>query len=264
MKAQGFTLIELLIVIAIIAILALIAIPNFLESQNRAKVARAQSDMRTLATALEAYGSDYRAMPVAYYGSPSAYRKAADPAGAYYIYKGAYFIRHLQKLTTPVAYTTTIPPDVFQEKDPTRMRVGIPTDPMFDQADYIDQLEGRQMLSYVYEVSVDAMTAAGRASTQISANKMLHMENWVAANGSSPWMLLSAGPDCDVFSGYRSEFDDPIFNGKYLSPTLPAGVPAPNLEARMLVPWPLGCYDPTNGTISWGSVRRTASARNSN
>ena len=51
---KAFTLIELLIVIAIIAILALIAIPNFIESQIRSKVARVQSDMRSVATAIEA------------------------------------------------------------------------------------------------------------------------------------------------------------------------------------------------------------------
>ncbi len=60
---KGFTLIELLIVVAIIAILAAIAVPNFLEAQVRAKVSRAKSDMRTIATALESYASEYNAYP---------------------------------------------------------------------------------------------------------------------------------------------------------------------------------------------------------
>lgn len=61
--ARGFTLIELLIVVAIIAVLAAIAVPNFLEAQVRAKVARAQADLRSVATALETYRVDNRAYP---------------------------------------------------------------------------------------------------------------------------------------------------------------------------------------------------------
>ena len=71
MTQKGFTLIELLIVVAIIAILAAIAIPNFLEAQVRAKIARARSEMRNLGTAMEAYYVDNNWYPV---GWPAARR----------------------------------------------------------------------------------------------------------------------------------------------------------------------------------------------
>lgn len=63
MRKTAFTLIELLIVVAIIAILAAIAVPNFFEAQVRAKVSRALADMRTVATAVEAYTVDNNAPP---------------------------------------------------------------------------------------------------------------------------------------------------------------------------------------------------------
>ncbi|NUP89469.1 MAG: prepilin-type N-terminal cleavage/methylation domain-containing protein [Candidatus Sumerlaeia bacterium] len=63
MRRHGFTLIELLIVVAIIAILAAIAVPNFLEAQTRAKVSRAKADIRSLATAIEAYRIDHNSYP---------------------------------------------------------------------------------------------------------------------------------------------------------------------------------------------------------
>src|SRR6202035_1419085 len=55
---RGFTLIELMIVVAIIAILAGILIPNFVNARSQAQTAACESNLRSIATALELYYAD--------------------------------------------------------------------------------------------------------------------------------------------------------------------------------------------------------------
>ncbi len=108
-KRKAFTLIELLIVVAIIAILATIAIPNVLEALVRARVSRVKADMRTIATALDAYFSDHNSYPRDHdnAGWEGKYRwtvwdgrRGPNQVGLYYV-------------TTPVAYITSMAADSF-------------------------------------------------------------------------------------------------------------------------------------------------------
>ncbi len=88
MRSRGFTLIELLIVVGIISILAAIGVTNFLEAQVRSKVSRAKTDMRTMSIGLESYCVDNNGYPD--------------------------LLTRLRVITTPIAYLSKIPKDIFR------------------------------------------------------------------------------------------------------------------------------------------------------
>lgn len=124
MKRAAFTLIELLVVTAVISILAAIAIPNLMEAQTRAKTARAQADLRTYAGALETYRVDHAAYPPSSGLGPFAMPMVmVNPISA-----------RLHPLTTPIAYLSRLPADVFRtEKDFNGFGIEI-----YDIYDYLD------------------------------------------------------------------------------------------------------------------------------
>jgi general secretion pathway protein G len=93
-RKSGFTLIELLIVVAIIGILASIAVPNFLNANMRAKIARMEADMKALGDALLMYRIDNKN----YFG-----QMGGNPAA------------ELRRLTTPITYINSIPEDPYRE-----------------------------------------------------------------------------------------------------------------------------------------------------
>ena len=106
MKQKGFTLIELLIVVAIIGILAAIAVPNFLNAQTRAKVARVVSDLKALSTAEEMYFLDHNSYTCeSEHYIFSNYDDDTPRADA-----GFYF------LLAPVSYISSLPRDPFENK----------------------------------------------------------------------------------------------------------------------------------------------------
>lgn len=112
-KKEGFTLIELLIVVAIIAILAAIAVPNFLEAQVRSKVSRARTDMRTVATALESYYVDNNRYPIPHGNAPFRI-PGSQQFNGYGQARGLGFSTLPPEITTPIAYLTSVMPDVFK------------------------------------------------------------------------------------------------------------------------------------------------------
>jgi prepilin-type N-terminal cleavage/methylation domain-containing protein len=209
----AFTLIELLIVVAIIAILAAIAVPNFLEAQTRAKVSRAAADMRTVAVATASYLVDHQRDP-----DPS--NPQTSPAVDDRMWWGF----SSPKLTSPVAYLTTIPVDIFPDTQFTATwRLLSPASNRRENQPYmvIARIKrtgvgeywplGTHFLNSLppsYRVDIDP------------GNKALY--------NNAPSVIFSAGPD-----------------------------------GRASLPWmgsvsglSFAVYDPTNGTVSGGDITR--------
>jgi prepilin-type N-terminal cleavage/methylation domain-containing protein len=118
MSKRAFTLIELLIVVAIIAILAAIAVPNFMEAQMRAKIAREKTDLRTLALAMSAYQVDNDDWCIGPQDGPAPtwqnYIPRTSPTNwwnwlGYSVEFGQWF-----HLTTPIPYLASVPHDTFK------------------------------------------------------------------------------------------------------------------------------------------------------
>jgi general secretion pathway protein G len=159
MRNRGFTLIELLIVVAIIAILAAIAVPNFLEAQTRAKVSRAKADVRSMATAIEAYRIDYNAYP-----------NDVGNGWPWYV---------PDSISTPVSYITNA-----GLQDPFRAHLTSEYARRFRYVNYIAGRDGWGDWGQTFGGWVDGIRGT------------LTPEEWNAARGLfGDWKMSSAGPD---------------------------------------------------------------------
>jgi prepilin-type N-terminal cleavage/methylation domain-containing protein len=63
-QVRGFSMMELVVVLAVIAILATLITPIITSYVDKAKITKAQGDVRNLATALNQFSSDTRSFPI--------------------------------------------------------------------------------------------------------------------------------------------------------------------------------------------------------
>jgi len=170
---KAFTLIELLIVVAIIAILAAIAVPNFLEAQVRSKVSRAKNDLRAIATGLEAYRTDNTAYPpdTVFYNWSNPPKPVPNPL--------------IQSITTPIAYMTSLPKDVFG-----------------------------------WKASVWNRSGAAKEYSYVSLRDWIGIQSIVAGPPKAEWALATYGPDQKDSSGAFLVFGEEYMAKQYGKPPL--------------------------------------------
>jgi prepilin-type N-terminal cleavage/methylation domain-containing protein len=232
-EAAGFTLTELLIVVSIIGILSAIAVPNFLEAQTRSKVARVNADFRALANAIESYRVDNNEYPEET-DNPSKYPEEMAQllgplASGYYTFRTREGValsvgRDFANVTTPVAYITTAPSDLF-----ARQVSGVLT---YCCRNAKDMKNGWVLTSVGPDLD---LLAPGRRGNSDSTNPLS-----TAADTNSPARLA------DINEAMAVSF----IEGAPKAPAGAADLPQFRALLERLT------YDPTNGTSSDGDLWR--------
>ena len=188
-KGRGFTLIELLIVIAIILILIAIALPNFLEAQIRSRIAKSKAEIRTIATALEAYRIDFGGYPRDHDSAwPIMERNSQDG---------------YRQLTTPLKYLETLARDPFGQEMATgdAIAAGI-----------------NRNTSFFYEggSGSDQSPQCGNGRMIIYMNR--NGNKWNSKDCIHAYLVIGIGPDKDDSCSGNDDFPYDTWLGVY-SPT---------------------------------------------
>ncbi len=174
---HGFTLIELLIVIAIILILISIALPNFLEAQQRAKVAKAKGEMKAYMVGMESYRLDFGGYPRDH-DSVWPHPEAKDQDG-------------YTQLTSPIKYLSKLPMDPWGSQVTTGGYVagGVARNRAF----YYEGGSGSDELGSFDGKGGQCGTAG--STKLLYKNKLLR--SWGSNRCVHAYLMLSIGPNAD-------------------------------------------------------------------
>lgn len=78
-RRAGLTLVEMIVVLAIIAVVAVLIVPNVIGRPDQARVTVAQTDLRTIATALRVYRLDNGDYPTTAQGLQALVERPTSP-----------------------------------------------------------------------------------------------------------------------------------------------------------------------------------------
>jgi type IV pilus assembly protein PilA len=188
-KKKGFTLIELLIVVAIIAILAAIAIPQFSAYRIRGYNAAADSDLRNMKIALEAFFTDNQV-----YASTTGC--AAPAAGITQQTTAATGPGAGAILTGPVSYTITVAAGTIGTAPGTGvvMLFGLSNNVFAGVTTSGAPAEGQNYAAFTANKSGDSVYAAESGLTSLMRSGKTSAGALVAISLAAPGGSLNAAP----------------------------------------------------------------------